>query len=138
MATEPEFSVVVDLEQDCRCEKRVIWFKPLNILPCKSIKDWAFRWVKLIDASPSGVGFLCDEPMAAGEQFFVRPATDRSPLLLYEVKHCTPTPDGPYQIGAQFLDVIASRYEGNRDSALDALIADLVPIHLPTDAQRLH
>jgi hypothetical protein len=122
MSTETQPSTVEELEQDCRLERRIIWFKPLDIVPCKTLKTWAVRSVRMVDASTSGVGLIGNEPMNPGEQFFLK--AGGGPMLMYEVRHCTATMSESYQIGAQFLAVVAARHEEDRESILRTILLE--------------
>jgi hypothetical protein len=95
----------------------------ISIIPCKATKNWAFLQAEVVDCSTRGLGLIVPEELNIGEQFLAKLKLDRIVLLIYEARHCQQLTRRNYRVGAEFVGLTASRFEGDPASIVAALVA---------------
>jgi len=107
-----------------RAEDRVDCTKPITILPFRpSTVDWVFKRVDMFDCSAHGLGFLTNEPMAAGELFLAKLRLQQKITLVgYQIRHCVPADGGGFKIGAWMTGLIGRPELCNPEEVLNALL----------------
>lgn len=106
-----------------RSEPRVVVNRLIAITPLNdSAAEWSFRRVQLIDCSGTGLGFVSDQPMPVGEQFFVRLNPDDTDAALYQVRRCQLVEPDRYHIGAQLSGDITDAHAQADNTLLQRLL----------------
>jgi hypothetical protein len=110
-------------DDERRSEPRVSCRKPIEIIPGAGLHDWNPIRAEMVDCGGHGVGIIVDRAMQAGEQFVVKLQLDRARLLIYTVRHARQTPEGRFQIGAEFTGFFAIPCQVDPHAILAALLA---------------
>jgi hypothetical protein len=113
-----------DRHDDRRLEPRIP-HRAVIVMPFGEGVDERFEKAEMLDCSSLGIGLLVERPFRKRSRFFVKLKLTNVALVIYEVKHCTQTPEG-FRIGAEYHGVIGN--ETDRESTPEHILAALLAL----------